>query len=812
VAAALEAGGIDAARTLLAQDYQLALPAADQLTQYLAAAHAALGALPTQDHLILERFLDEVGDPHLVIHSPFGARINRAFGLALRKRFCRQFNFELQAAALEDSLLLSLGPTHRFDLLDVPRYLHSRTVRAVLVQALLDAPFFPARWRWVATTALTVPRRQGGRRRPPQFQRQDAEDLIALIFPDQLACLENIRGEREIPDHPLVQQTLRDSLDEVMDGAGLERLLQGLESGAVRVSGRDLTAPSPLAEAVINAKPYAFLDDGAAEERRTRAIATRSAAWTEAAAPTLCDEAVVAAVQAQLRPPPRDAEELLDALEVCGFLDAHEGAACHPEAATWFAALCAAGRAHALSRGSDAPLWVARERLAEVQSACQASGGSSACATALQRVLRDRLASQAPSTATVLAAPLGVAVAAVEAALEALAAQGEVMAGSFTAAGVAQWCERRVLARLQRASLQRRRAQQDTVGAADFQRFLLHWHGLDAPPQGPDALCAALDRLAGWSAPAPAWEGELLSARIKGFAPADLDALLSQGRYLWLRLALPEAGEAGDRPRFRGSSLRQIPLTLIPRGQWRAWRAVAPLPDPGTIPLSGAAQSLLAALENGGALFHEELIAESGLLPSHVDTALTELIGWGLATADGFAAFRRPRRSMRRGDFGRARRAAHASPLAQAGRWSRLRPLAAAADTRARFPTHALDTLETVARTLLRRYGVVFKALLAREGPLPPWRELLYVFWRLEAQGEVLGGRFVAGFSGEQFALPEAVGLLRTLARQAASGAEISLSAADPLNLAGILTPGERIPALPGRRVLYRNGADAIGV
>lgn len=810
VAAALDAGGIDAARTHLAQDYELSLPAADQLAQYLGAAHAALGALPTRDHLVLERFLDEVGDPHLIIHSPFGARVNRAFGLALRKRFCRQFNFELQAAALEDSLLLSLGPTHRFELLDVARYLHSRTVRGVLIQALLDAPFFPARWRWVASTALAVPRRQGSRRRPPQFQRQDAEDLIALIFPDQLACLENIRGERAIPDHPLVQQALRDCLDEVMDIAGLERLLQGVESGAVRVSGRDLPAPSPLAEALITAKPYAFLDDGAAEERRTRAITTRSAAWAEAAAPTLFDVAVVAAVEAQLRQAPRDAEELLDVLEVCGFLTAQEGAAGHADAASWFADLCAAGRAQALGLGPDAVLWVARERLDDVRSARLVSDGLTDSAPALQGILRDRLASQAPATTAELAASLAIAPAIAESALETLAARGEVMAGSFTAPGVAQWCERRVLVRLQRASLQRRRAQQDAVSAADFQRFLLHWHGLDAPPQGPDALCAALDRLAGWSAPAPAWEREILPGRIKAFAPADLDALLSQGRYLWLRLALPDGGETGDRPRFRGGSLRQVPLTLIPRGQWRAWRAVAPLPDPGALPLSGAAQSLLTALEAGGALFHEELVAESGLLPSHVDAALTELIGWGLVTADGFAAFRPSRRSARRGGFGSLRRAAPASALAQAGRWSRLRPLAVKADTRTRFPTHALETLETVARTLLRRYGVVFKTLLAREAPLPPWRELLYVFWRLEAQGEVLGGRFVAGFSGEQFALPEAVGLLRTLGQQAGSSPEITLSASDPLNLVGILTPGERIPAWPGRRVLYRDGAEAI--
>lgn len=805
---ALAAGGVEAARTLLARDYALSLPAADQLAQYLGAAHAALGALPTHDHLILERFVDEVGDPHLVIHSPLGARVNRAFGLALRKRFCRQFNFELQAAALEDSLLLSLGPTHQFALLDVPRYLHSRTARGVLVQALLDAPFFPARWRWVATTALAIARRQGSRRRPPQFQRQDAEDLIALIFPDQLACLENIQGEREIPDHPLVRQALRDCLDEVMDADGLERLLQGLESGAVQVSGRDLPGPSPLAEAVINAKPYAFLDDGEAEERRTRAISTRSAAWAEAAVPNVFDAAVVAAVRDQIRPAPRDAEELLDALEVCGFLTAQEGAAAHLEAGTWFDALCQAGRAQAVNPGPGVALWVARERLAEVRSASQASEGSTKrAAAALQRILLDRLASCGPLSAAELAESLAIASAAVESALEALAARGEVMAGRFTTLESSQWCERRVLARLQRASLQRQRAQQEAVGAADFQRFLFQWQGLDAPPQGPDALCAALDHLAGWSAPAPVWERELLPARVKGFAPTDLDAVLAQGRYLWLRLSPPVGSDTADRPRFRGGSLGQIPLTLIPRGQWRTWRAVAPMPDPAAIPLSGTAQTILAALDTGGALFHEELVAECGMLPSHVDLALTELVGWGLITADGFAAFRRSSHGgTRRRGFGGGRRATRASALAQAGRWSRLRPLAATAGTPVRFPTHTLETLEAIARTLLRRYGVVFKALIAREAPLPPWRELLYVFWRLEAQGEVLGGRFVAGFSGEQFARPEAVGLLRTLARQPGRGEPRILSAADPLNLAGILTPGERVPAFPGRHVYYRDG------
>jgi ATP-dependent Lhr-like helicase len=408
-------------------------------------------------------------------------------------------------------------------------------------------------------------------------------------------------------------------------------------------------------------------------------------------------------------------------------------------------------------------------------------------------------------SAAALAAPLGRRAAEMEPALAALASQGEVIAGAFTAPGREEWCERRVLIRLQRASLQQRRARQDPVAPRHFQRFLFRWHGLDSPPSGEASLSAALDRLAGCSAPAGAWERDLLPARVAGFTPAALDALLAQGRYVWLRLDPPAPDEAG-RPRFRGGSLRQIPLALLPRAQLIHWRCLAPPTDPAQLPLSGAARAVLDLLGAQGALFFEELALDSRLLPAHLETALAELVGWGLITADGFAGFRRRTAGARRPGRLMGGRRDMPSPLARAGRWSRLRPLALPEVVPARFPSQPLETLEQVARTLLRRYGVVFKTLLARESPLPPWRELLYVLWRLEAQGEVLGGRFIEGVSGEQFALPEAAGLLREMARQTPAGERVTLSAADPLNLTGILTPDERVPALPGRSVCYLDG------
>ena len=229
--------------------------AAFQIAFYLGETRRLLGVVPTQRTLVLERFFDESGGMQLVLHAPFGSRVNRAWGLALRKRFCRQFNFELQAAATEDGLLLSLGPQHSFPLADVFRYLHPNTVRAILIQAFLDAPVFQTRWRWNATISLAVLRNRGGRRVPPQIQRMEADDLMAAAFPDAAACLENIAGDREIPDHPLVQQTVRDCLDEAMDIEALTRILGDIHAGAIEGLARDVPEPSPLAAEILNARP-----------------------------------------------------------------------------------------------------------------------------------------------------------------------------------------------------------------------------------------------------------------------------------------------------------------------------------------------------------------------------------------------------------------------------------------------------------------------------------------------------------------------------------------------------------------------------
>ena len=292
-----------------------------QLVSYLAAGRAALGALPTRDTIVFERFFDETGGMQLVIHSPFGSRINRAWGLALRKRFCRSFNFELQAAATEDTIILSLTTVHSFELAEVARYLHSNTVRPLLVQALCAAPMFPARWRWSATIALALPRFRGGKKVPPQLARMAAEDLLTAVFPDQVACAENLPGELEIPDHPLVRQTIRDCLEEAMDVEGFEQLLRGLESGAIRVVARDLTEPSPLALEVLNARPYAYLDDAPLEERRTQAVMTRRWLDPESAADIgKLDPEAIQRVRDEAWPDATNADELHDAMSWLTFL------------------------------------------------------------------------------------------------------------------------------------------------------------------------------------------------------------------------------------------------------------------------------------------------------------------------------------------------------------------------------------------------------------------------------------------------------------------------------------------------------------
>ncbi len=806
------------ARRWLAEQVGVAAAAANQLVDYLAASASALGCLPTQDTIVFERFFDEAGGMQLVIHSPFGSRLNRAWGLALRKRFCRKFNFELQAAATEDNIVLSLTTAHSFELGDVARYLHSNSVRGVLIQAMLDAPMFTTRWRWVAGVSLALPRFRSGKKVPPQILRMQAEDLVAAVFPDQIACAENLVGEREVPDHPLTNQAISDCLHEAMDIEGLERLLHCLEAGEIQVVGRDLTEPSPLALEALSARPYAFLDDAPLEERRTQAVIGRR--WRDPQSASdlgRLDPEAIAKVQSEAWPDPVNAEELHDALLWLGCLTETEARAA-PGWSGWLDALTRDNRVALLNAGQTS-LWISAERLAqfravwpearlapEIAPPAEQAGGTWSADKALVEILRGRLEGLGPVTPTALAAPLGLEPSAIAAALAALESDGAILKGRFLPGlNDEQWCDRRLLARIHQYTVRRLRSEIEPVAARDFLRFLFAWQHVaeETRLEGPDALPAILSALEGFEAPARAWETEILPARLKGYQASWLDAQCLAGRTSWARLTPPAAANGNGRTRHV-SPVGATPIALIERRRAPLWMALAPLS--AVAPMSGRAQAVLDALSARGALFFDELADAARLLRPQLEEALGELAALGLAASDSFSGLRallvpsgqrKPPAGMRR------RGRVLGFDIESGGRWAMINRTA---------PSDSADAsrdaaVEYAARTLLARYGVVFWRLLTQEpGWLPPWRDLLRVYRRLEARGEIRGGRFVAGFSGEQFALPEAVGSLREIRRRPASGEWVSLSGADPLNLIGILTPGQRLSALTANRVVYRDG------
>ena len=878
------ATGIERAVAWAAGEAGLPTEAARQLVDYLAAGQAALGVMPAAATLVLERFFDESGGMQLVIHAPLGGRINRAFGLALRKRFCRRFNFELQAAATEDNIVLSLGETHSFPLGEVTGYLSSATARDVLIQALLDAPLFNVRWRWNANVSLAVPRRLGGRKVPPPIQRMQAEDLVAVVFPDQIACAENLTGQREIPDHPLVRQTIHDCLHEAMDADGLVTLLERIERGEVEVHARDLPEPSPFAHEILNAKPYAFLDDAPLEERRTRAVSARR--WLDPASAAdlgRLDPEAIDRVRAEAWPDTDTADTLHDALVMLGFLterEMHEAlripwppgaaesapvltadgsppverredprpraaepelaletgrprpefdsAAAHTEPLATLIRERRAGRLTDPDQDSGpgaGALWVAAERVFDARAArpddvldlapAPGTAPPDSPEEALRELVRGRLGGLGPVTATELAAGLGVDRRPVVAALAALENEGFVLRGDFTgasrtpraaggggapesepdAARETEWCERRLLARIHRYTLARLRREIDPVEPADFMRFLFAWHGLDERREGAAGLLAVLEQLEGFEAPAAAWEDSILAVRLRGYDPSWLDTLCLTGRVVWLRRTASTAARAGTTTATR--------ITFIDRRNLAAWRPAEAdeNPDePGA--MSSRARRIREILRTGGAQFFDDLKVQSGLLATQVEDGLAELVAGGHVTADGYAGLRALVRRHRRN--GPRRRM---DPFGDAGRWclvdSRLPPVHAGPP----------EPLERITDVLLRRYGVLFRKVLEREAGLPPWRELVRVLRRREDRGEVRGGRFINRFSGEQFALPEAVGELRRIRRAAPTGRILTLSAADPLNLTGIVTPGDRVSSTAAREVVYRDGepdADAL--
>jgi ATP-dependent Lhr-like helicase len=769
--------------------------AARQVAEYLVAARVALGAMPTRETVVLERFFDETGAMHLVVHAPFGSRINRAWGLSLRKRFCRSFNVELQAAATEDAIVLSLGPTHSFPLEDVFRFLRAENIRDVLVQALLDAPMFQTRWRWNATRALAVARFRGGKKVPPPFQRMQADDLLGLCFPDQVACLENVAGDREIPDHPLVRQTIEDCLHEAMDVEGVEALLGRLQGGELRLLARDLTEPSPLAQEILNAKPYAFLDDAPLEERRTQAVMSRR--WldpTRASDLGALDQGAIDRVRREAWPEPRDAEEMHDGLLLHNCVTDDE--AIRGEWQGWLSELAEAGRATRFITGGGT-MWTAAERLPLLEAAWPGGRSESkvqvperhrreawTAEEAAREIVRGRVQASGPVTANRLGQLLGLDASLVDAALGALEGEGFVLRGTFTPnSSEVEWCERGLLARIHRYTLNRLRKEIEAVTAADYLRFALGWQHAapDARMEGPEGVAAIIEQLEGMEAGAAAWEADILPVRMEGYDPSWLDQLCISGRVTWSRRT-PPTGRVS-------SPIRTSPIAFCRRENAHTWRFRPSSEEP----LSSDAAVALDMLQRSGARFFDDIVRETGLLATQAQIALGELVSLGLVTADGFTGLRAllaPDTKRQR----RGRRAVAAYSMEAAGRWTVLPEAPEEHD------------VQSVAWALLRRWGVVFRRILDREGDLPPWYSLLRVYRRLEAQGRIRGGRFIAGFAGEQYALPEAVTALRKARGQTKTGELISISAADPLNLVGILTPGHRIPATPKNRILFRDG------
>ncbi len=818
-AAAGPAGSPDAAAALLRADCGVDRASADQAVRYVLAGQAALGALPTHRRVVAERFFDEAGGMQLVLHAPFGARINRAWGLALRKRFCRTFNLELQAAATDDGIVISLTEQHAFPLELVFEFVRVATLEHVLTQALLDAPMFTARWRWNVSRALAVLRFAGGRKVPPPIQRMRSDDLLAAVFPDQAACAENLTGEIRVPDHPLVRETVQNCLREAMDIDGLAAVLEAVSAGKTETVAVETPEPSPFAHEVLNSNPYAFLDNAPLEERRARAVQLRRTlpAGSDEAAAAL-DPLAIQRVQQEAWPLVRDADELHDALLTLVAL---------PPQDAWndyFATLANQSRA-ALGEAGPHRFWVSAERLDLVsriypEARCRPAilavaptrplpDGREAC---IAELLRGWLDCIGPRTAPALAKLHDVPLAAVQAGLAQLEAEGQVLRGSFTGTvgeEGPEWCNRRLLARIHRLTLGKLRREIEPVSTADFMRFLGRWQHV-APGSrlhGTDGTLQIVKQLQGYEIPAAAWEASVLPSRVADYKPEHLDRLCLAGEVIWGRVSPhPAFGGQGERseteagkrgPRVRPT--RAAPVTLLLREE-AAW--MLPLANAEAAVardmLSHPAQEALGCLEAHGACFFFDLVRQTRRLPSEIEEALWELTTAGLVTADGFENLRSlldPKR--RRGEgHGRRQRPRHAP-----GRWT----LQAEA-LRGAEPVAGAPAAQALARQLLARWGIVFRDLLRRELFAARWREVLVELRRMEARGEIRGGRFAEAFRGEQFALPEAVDLLRAVRRSQPPGEELAVCAADPLNLTGVVLPSARRSAASGETLRFRDG------
>jgi ATP-dependent Lhr-like helicase len=828
LAARLQDGETAAVVSWLMAECGIGLAAAETIVSYLSAGLAQLGVLPTMDTIVLERFFDEAGGMQLVGHAPFGARLNRAFGLALRKRFCVTFDFELQAAASDDAILLSLGPQHSFPLERVPKFLASGTVEEVVRQAVLTSPLFAARWRWNLNTSLAVLRMRGGKKNPPAIQRMEADDLMAAVFPTLAACQENVApGPLEIPDHVLVRQTLQDCLHEAMDIDGLKDLLGGIESGRVSVVVRDTTEPSVLAHEILNGRPFTYLDDAPLEERRSRAVPLRRGLPVEPHELARLDPAAIERVAEQVRPDPRDGDELHDTLMNLIVLRPV------PDWDAWFGVLAAARRGVTIGTASG-PLWCAAERIATAAAlfpgapaepaadpdgpgalAAEPAAAGSADAidedAAAAAVLRGHLEVRGPSTVLALTDATGLPGTLVVRALAVLEAEGFAISGRFTDPDAAdeEYCARRLLSRIHIYSRERRRREIEPVTPRDFIRFLLRWQHVSAGSrrEGRFGVLSVIEQLQGFELAAGAWEDGVLAARVEGYRREWLDELCMSGQVSWGRLSVRDPDPDSPASRVARMPSRATRITLALRDDL-PWLLRASRGDQSpSAPDSGGTRDVLDALRERGALFRPDLAAVTGRSPHEIEDALWDGVARGLITADGFRAIRS---LLRRGGGrqlpGRSRglrRGVRGASAGSSGRWWLLPGPMDQGDRD--------ELAEAVAEQLAARWGVVFRDLVVRENLAVPWRDLLWAFRRMEARGTIRGGRFVTGFSGEQYADPEAVEVLKAMRKQRRDGERVQISAADPLNLTGVVLPGPRIPAVASATVTYLDGVVADG-
>ncbi len=809
----------------LASECGLPPAGAVQILDYLRATDRGLGVVPSDHDVVFERFFDESGGMQLVVHAPFGQRINRAWGLALRKRFCVSFDFELQAAANDDSILLSAGPQHSWPLEETFQWVTTQNAREAVRDSIFYLPLFSTRWRWNTTRALAVTRQRGGKRVPPFIQRMRADDLMAAIFPDQVGCQENISGPLDMPDHPLLRQTMSDCMQEAMNVDGLEEILSHIERGEIRLHARDTAEPSPMAHEIVSGRPYTYLDDAPIEERRTRAVTLRRGLPEDASALGSLGPEAIARVRDEAWPAPRDAEEVHDLL--LGLVAIAEVACAEWD--HWLTELGTSGRAVRISGRDGSAVWFAAER---AEAVAQLFGAelvgtveipeaarlrSPHREEARMRLIEGHCELLGPVTASELATRTGLGERDVHHGLEMAEASGFVLRGQFTTESGSgepvEWCDRRLLARIHRYTLDTLRREVEPVSRQDFMRALIRRQRLDpeTAPEGRAGLRQAVALLAGFEAPAAAWEETLLSRRLRYYEPSWLDELCLAGEVAWSRLT-PRRRSGDQRTASPGRAAganRATPIALAPRGQLPSLLAAAHWggsPEPEA-PEAGAAAEILELLRARGALFFDELVRGTGRLPTDLSAGLRELVGSGLVTSDGFQGLREIAAGLRgRHHRPRARRR-HAlggrfAGGGPPGRWSMVVvPELKAPD---------LDELaEEIAAVLLNRYGVVFRDLYAVEGFTVPWREILRALRRLEARGIIRGGRFVTGFTGEQYALPEALTALRQIRRLPLTGQRLTISAVDPVNLTGVVLPGPRVPHQPGRTIELVDGVIA---